>query len=62
MPCLSPSALATAWPEHDAAVLGGVVEVDVQVALGLERDVDQASGRASCSSMWSRKPMPVAMS
>ena len=41
MPCLSPSALATAWPEHDASVLGGVVEIDVQVALGLERDVDQ---------------------
>ena len=25
-----------------AGVLGGVVEVDVQVALGLQRDVDQA--------------------
>jgi hypothetical protein len=28
--------------EGDAAVLGGVVEVDMQVALGLQRDVDQA--------------------
>ena len=27
--------------EHDAGILGRVVEVDVQVALGLERDVDQ---------------------
>jgi hypothetical protein len=27
--------------QHDAGVLGRVVEVDVQVALGLQRDIDQ---------------------
>ena len=45
--------------ERDADVLGGVVVVDVQVALRLDGDVDRA-WRASRSSMWSKKPMPVA--
>ena len=31
--------------QHDADVLGGVVGVDVQVALGAHRDVDQAVAR-----------------
>ena len=47
--------------EDDAAILCGVVKIDVQIALGLELDVDQSEWRASCSSMWSRNPMPVAM-
>ena len=40
MPFLS-QRLGDRLAEHDATVLGGVVEIDVQVALGLERDVDQ---------------------
>ena len=31
--------------DDDSAVLGGVVEIDVQVALGLQLDVDQAVAR-----------------
>ena len=42
MPRLSPSAWATRRAEHDADILGGVVEVDVQVALGADREVEQA--------------------
>src|SRR3546814_12350648 len=45
---IAPDALALAQglghrlADHDAAVLGGVVTVDMQIALGLQRDVDQA--------------------
>ena len=42
MPRLSPSAWATALAEHDADILGGVMEVDVQVALGAHGQVEQA--------------------
>ena len=45
MPARSPSALRQRLAEHDAGVLGGVVVVDVQVALGAQRDVDQAVAR-----------------
>src|SRR3546814_13798434 len=57
---VAPDALALAeclghrLAEHDAAVLSGVVVVDVQIALRLQRDVDPAEiGRASCrESVW----------
>src|SRR3546814_9993492 len=48
---VAPDALALAerlghrLAEHDAAVLGGVVVVDVQIAFRLQRDVDQAVAR-----------------
>ena len=45
MPRRSPSALASAWPMRDAGVLDRVVVVDVQVALGLDRHVDQRMAR-----------------
>ena len=45
MPCLSPSALGHRLAEHDAAVLGRVVLIDMEIALGLERDVDQGVPR-----------------
>ena len=41
MPFLSPSALRHRLAEHDAGILGRVVLVDMQIALGLERNVDQ---------------------
>ena len=41
MPRLSPSASAKRLAEHDADILGGVVEVDMQVALGLDLEVEQ---------------------
>jgi hypothetical protein len=44
--------------ERDADVLSGMVVVDVQVALGIDREID-AEWRASRSSIWSRKPIPV---
>ncbi len=40
MPFISPSACLTAWPSAMPTSSGGVVVVDVQVALGLDRDVD----------------------
>jgi hypothetical protein len=56
---LSPTRLATAWPERDADVLDGVVRVDVQVALAsTSRSI--SPWRAIWSSMWSRKGTPVA--
>ena len=45
MPFMSPSACFTAWPERDADILGGVVMIDVQIALGLDRDVDARVAR-----------------
>ncbi len=41
MPRLSPSAVRQRLAEHDADILGGVVEIDMQVALGLHRQVEQ---------------------
>ncbi len=41
MPCLVAERLGHRLAEHDAGILGGVVLVDMQVALGLQRDVDQ---------------------
>ena len=42
MPALSPSACGERLPEHDADVLDGVVRVDLEVAFGLHRQVEQA--------------------
>ncbi len=47
--------------EADADVLDGVVGVDVQVALRLDVQVDQAVPGQQVS-MWSKKPTPVASS
>ena len=58
MPALSPSAWARRLAEADADVLDGVVGVDVQVALGLDGEVDQAVPGEQVS-MWSKKPTPV---
>ncbi len=44
-PLLVAERLGHRLAEHDAGILGGVVEIDVQVALGLERDVDQGVAR-----------------
>ncbi len=41
MPFLSPSALGHGLAEHDAGIFGGVVLIDMQIALGLEGNVDQ---------------------
>ena len=46
--------------ERDADILGGVVVVDMQVARGLDV-MSIREWRASRSSMWSRKPIPVAI-
>ena len=62
MPRLVAERLGEGLAEHDAAILGRVVEVDVQVALGVAASMSISEWRASCSSMWSRKPTPVAMS
>ena len=45
MPRLSPSALRSAWPERDADILDRVVVVDVAVALGANRHIDQRMAR-----------------
>ena len=42
MPALSPSACARALPKTDADVLDRVMRVDVQVALALHAEVEQA--------------------
>ena len=47
--------------EHDADILGGMMEVDVQVALGAHVR-SNSPWRARAVSMWSRKPIPVAIS
>ena len=42
MPARSPSAFDDRLADDVAGILGGVVEIDMQVALGVQRDVDQA--------------------
>jgi hypothetical protein len=59
MPFLSPTAIGDRLAEGDAHVFHRVVAVDVQVAVGLmSRSI--RPWRAIWSSMWSKKPMPVA--
>ena len=41
MPGLVAERLGNRLADDDAGIFGGVVEIDVQIALGLERDVDQ---------------------
>jgi hypothetical protein len=45
MPRRSPSASLMACPKRDPGVLDGVVTVDVQVALGVHHDVEEAVPR-----------------
>ena len=54
--------LAHRLAERDADILDRVVVVDVQVARRRRRSRSNSAWRASWSSMWSKKPTPVAIS
>ncbi len=45
MPGLVAERLGDRLSQHDAGIFGGVVEIDVQVALGAQRNVDQGVAR-----------------